>query len=43
MHITTEQLFDNARTHNGFAAEPIPEATLRQLYDLTKWGPPARS
>jgi 3-hydroxypropanoate dehydrogenase len=39
MNITTEQLFDNARTHNGFEPEPIPEATLRQLYDLTKWGP----
>ena len=39
MNITTEQLFDNARTHNGFHAEPIPETTLRQLYDLAKWGP----
>ena len=39
MHITTEQLFDHARTHNGFAAGAIPEATLRQLYDLVKWGP----
>jgi len=39
MNVTTEQLFTNARTHNGFAAEPIPEATLRQLYDLVKWGP----
>ena len=39
MNITTEQLFDNARTHNGFTAEPIPPATLRQLYDLMKWGP----
>jgi 3-hydroxypropanoate dehydrogenase len=39
MNITTEQLFDNARTHNGFDPEPIPEATLRQLYELTKWGP----
>jgi 3-hydroxypropanoate dehydrogenase len=39
MNITTEQLFDNARTHNGFTAEPIPQATLRQLYDLMKWGP----
>ncbi len=39
MQITTEQLFDGARTHNGFAAEPIPEAQLRQLYDLMKWGP----
>ncbi|MEO8805969.1 MAG: malonic semialdehyde reductase [Burkholderiaceae bacterium] len=39
MNVTTEQLFDNARTHNGFTAEPIPEATLRQLYELLKWGP----
>jgi 3-hydroxypropanoate dehydrogenase len=39
MNITTEQLFDHARTHNGFTAEPVPEATLRQLYDLMKWGP----
>ena len=39
MNITTEQLFDNARTHNGFQADAIPEATLRQLYDLLKWGP----
>ena len=39
MNVTTEQLFDNARTHNGFAPEPIPEATLRQLYDMVKWGP----
>ena len=34
-----DQLFISARTHNGFAAEPIPEATLRRLYDLMKWGP----
>ena len=39
MNITTEQLFDNARTHNGFQAKPIPETTLRQLYDMVKWGP----
>ena len=34
-----DQLFISARTHNGFAPEPIPEATLRRLYDLMKWGP----
>lgn len=34
-----DQLFVAARTHNGFAPAPIPEATLRQLYDLMKWGP----
>ena len=39
MNISTEQLFDNARTHNGFTAEPVSEAKLRQLYDLMKWAP----
>jgi 3-hydroxypropanoate dehydrogenase len=39
MNVTTEQLFDNARTHNAFMAQPIPEATLRQLYEMLKWGP----
>ncbi|WP_313950233.1 malonic semialdehyde reductase [Accumulibacter sp.] len=40
--LTTEaldQLFIEARTHNGFAPEAIPEATLRRLYNLMKWGP----
>jgi len=39
MNITTEQLFDHARSQNGFLAEPVEDATLRQLYDLMKWGP----
>ena len=39
MNITTEQIFNNARTHNGFTAQAVPEATLRQLYDMMKWGP----
>jgi 3-hydroxypropanoate dehydrogenase len=39
MNITTEQLFTEARTHNGFKPEPIPEATLHELYELLKWGP----
>ena len=39
MNVTTEQLFDHARTHNGFSPEVIPEATLHKLYDLVKWGP----
>ena len=39
MNITTEQLFDHARSHNGFHAEPVPEEKLRQLYGLMKWGP----
>jgi 3-hydroxypropanoate dehydrogenase len=39
MNVTTEQLFEHARTQNGFSAEPVPEATLRALWDLMKWGP----
>ena len=39
MNVTTEQLFEAARTHNEFTSEPVPEATLRQLYDLVKWAP----
>ena len=39
MNITTEQLFDNARTQNGFTAEPVRDAQLRQIYDLMKWAP----
>lgn len=39
MQISTEQLFDHARTHNAWLDRPVPEATLRQLWDLLKWGP----
>ena len=39
MNVSTEQLFENARTHNGFRPEPIPQTLLRQLYDEVKWGP----
>ncbi|MBS0444800.1 MAG: malonic semialdehyde reductase [Proteobacteria bacterium] len=39
MNLTTEQLFTGARTHNGFAPDPVPQAKLRELYDLMKWGP----
>ncbi len=39
MNITTEQLFADARTQNGFTAEPVGDAQLRQLYDLMKWAP----
>jgi 3-hydroxypropanoate dehydrogenase len=34
-----DQLFCKARTHNGWTAQPVSEATLRALYDLMKWGP----
>jgi 3-hydroxypropanoate dehydrogenase len=39
MNITTEQIFDRARTANGFLPDAVDDATLRRLYDLMKWGP----
>ena len=39
MNVTTEQLFDNARTQNGFLPTPVAKDTLRQLYEMMKWGP----
>lgn len=32
-------LFREARTHNKWKDEPISDETLRQLYDVVKWGP----
>ena len=32
-------IFRQARTHNGWQPKPVPDETLRQLYDLMKWGP----
>jgi 3-hydroxypropanoate dehydrogenase len=34
-----DQLFRNARTHKGWLDKPVSDETLRQLYDLIKWGP----
>lgn len=34
-----DTVFRQAHTHYGFRPEPVDEATLRQLYDLLKWGP----
>jgi 3-hydroxypropanoate dehydrogenase len=39
MNVTTEQLFTDARTQNGYFLDPVPEPTLRALWDLVKWGP----
>ncbi|ODV04947.1 MAG: malonic semialdehyde reductase [Rubrivivax sp. SCN 70-15] len=41
MHLTTEQLFTEARTQNGYLDEAVSDATLERLYDLLKWGPTA--
>jgi len=39
MNVTTEQLFEDARTQNGFLPDPVSDDTLRRIYDLMKWGP----
>ena len=32
-------LFREARTHNKFTDEPVSDDTLREVYDILKWGP----
>jgi 3-hydroxypropanoate dehydrogenase len=39
MNVTTEQLFTDARTAVGYLPAAVPDATLRALYELLKWGP----
>ncbi len=34
-----DALFNEARTHNGWTDEPVPDALLEQLYALTRMGP----
>jgi 3-hydroxypropanoate dehydrogenase len=34
-----DTLFRQARTHNAWLKKPVSDETLRQLYDLLKWGP----
>jgi len=34
-----DQLFRSARTHNAWLDRPVTDETLRELYDLLKWGP----
>ena len=34
-----DQLFRAARTHYKWQERPVPDETLRALYDLMKWGP----
>lgn len=36
-----DQLFRQARTVHAFKPVPVPDDTIRQLYDLLKWGPTA--
>lgn len=39
MIVSTEQLFEDARTQNGFLPDPVSDDTLRRIYELMKWGP----
>ncbi len=34
-----DQIFRSARTFNGWADRPVEDATVREIYDLMKWGP----
>ena len=34
-----DQIFRSARTFNGWADRPAEDATVREIYDLMKWGP----
>ena len=39
LNTSTEQLFTEARTQNGYLDQPVPDGVLRELYELLKWGP----
>ena len=34
-----DKIFRKARTHNAWLDKPVTDDTLRQLYELMKWGP----
>lgn len=34
-----EQIFTKARTHHNWLNKPVSDEILRELYNLTKWGP----
>ncbi|HTZ95369.1 MAG TPA: malonic semialdehyde reductase [Terriglobales bacterium] len=34
-----DAIFRNARTHNTWLDKPVSEETIREIYDLMKWGP----
>ena len=39
MNVSTEQLFTEARTQNGYLDTPVADGQLNDLYELLKWGP----
>ena len=32
-------LFRQARSHNGWLQREVPESLIRELYEITRWGP----
>jgi 3-hydroxypropanoate dehydrogenase len=36
---TLDHLFRGARTHSAWVDRPVTDETLREVYDLMKWGP----
>jgi nitroreductase len=34
-----DQIFRSARTFNSWADRPVEDDTVREIYDLMKWGP----
>ncbi|HET9680086.1 MAG TPA: malonic semialdehyde reductase [Gammaproteobacteria bacterium] len=36
---TLDQLFREARTHNGWLDKPVSEEQIEQIYELMKWAP----
>ncbi len=34
-----DQIFRSARTPNGWTDHPVEDSTVREIYDLMKWGP----
>ena len=34
-----DRIFRSARTYSGFSDKPVTDETLRQIYDLLRWGP----
>ncbi len=36
-----DQLFRDARSHNGWKTDPLSETTLREVYELARFGPTA--
>src|SRR6202795_1238376 len=37
--VSLDQIFRSARTFNSWTDRPVEGATVREIYDLMKWGP----